>query len=117
MECKHKPQDSRFIISTEYGRYYTFDRVQRCRKCGKRIKMKHKRAYIFTIIFANFSAILWYALFFCFDGMPILQVAVLAIYVGISIWASLYSGYFMTWSEVKLTDQEKAAISERNKRI
>lgn len=117
MVCKHKPKDPRLIISTEYGRYYTFDRVQQCKKCGTRIAMKHKLAYKVLIFFVGNSIFLWMFLFFYFDDIPTLEVLFLLLMVGSLNWISGCSGYFMTWCEVKLTDQEKAKISERNTSI
>jgi hypothetical protein len=105
-KCRHKPQDPRLIISTEYGKFYTFDRVQQCRKCGKRIEMVHKRLYKLLVAITCLSNFLWIILFLYFSDIPIARIILLGIIFGIAEWLPGYSGYIMKWRKVGLPESE-----------
>jgi hypothetical protein len=102
-KCRHKPQDTRLIISTEYGKFYTFDRVQRCRKCGKRIEMSHKFLLKLIIFLHIAMAPVWLFLRVYFSyGNQIIFLLVCFAYAGTSIGLPRYSGNWMSWHEVGL---------------
>lgn len=107
MNCKHKPQDPRLIISTQYGKFYTFDHSQNCRKCGKQIVMVHKLLYKFIVAIMALSNILWFYLFFYCSNMPFARIIVIAIMLGIMVWLPGYSGNLMKWRKNGLSKMEK----------
>ena len=110
MACKHKPQDPRLLIATGHGRYCTFDRLQRCRKCGARIEMAHKTRYKLLLAVIALSYPFWYFLYLFYFGLRFLPIIPVTIAVGLALWTWHLSGGCMTWKAVDLgkTQDDKA---------
>ena len=103
MQCKHRPVDSRLIISTEFGKFYAFDQIQKCKKCGKRIEMSYKWLYKIVIILALLVH------FLCLLLLDVARInkdwSKVAIYAAILIlifvWTTCFSCGIMPWHEKK----------------
>lgn len=102
MACKHKPQDPRLLIATGHGRYCTFDRLQRCRKCGARIEMAHKTRYKLLLAVIALSYPFWYFLYLFYFGLRFLPTIPVTIAVGLALWTWHLSGGCMSWKAVDL---------------
>lgn len=102
MACKHKPQDPRLLIATGHGRYCTFDRLQRCRKCGARIEMAHKTRYKLLLAVIALSYPFWYFLYLFYFGLRFLPIIPVTIAVGLALWTWHLSGGCMSWKAVDL---------------
>ena len=102
MACKHKPQDPRLLIATGHGRYCTFDRLQRCRKCGARIEMAHKTRYKLLLAVIALSYPFWYFLYLFYFGLLFLPIIPVTIAVGLALWTWHLSGGCMSWKAVDL---------------
>ena len=102
MACKHKPQDPRLLIATGHGRYCTFDRLQRCRKCGARIEMAHKTRYKLLLAVIALSYPFWYFLYLFYFGLRFLPIIPVTIAVGLALWTWHLSGGCMFWKAVDL---------------
>lgn len=117
MECKHKPRDARLIVATEYGRFYTFDHPQRCRKCGKRIEIKHKKAWKMSVILIELVLIVLIFIGLLFRETLAAKVVVIGVAV-VWMWIPSGCGNVMTWREIGLgnlqTDSEFAESMRKN---
>lgn len=102
MACKHKPRDPRLLIATGHGRYCTFDRIQRCRKCGVRIEMAHKTLYKLLLAVIALSNLFWCYLYLCYLGFRFLPTIPVTIVVGLALWTWHLSGGCMTWKAIEL---------------
>lgn len=117
MDCRHRPKDPRLVITTEYGRFYTFDRPQRCRKCGKRIEITHKRAWKIGGFLIKLVLTVLIFIGLLFRETLAAKVVVIGAAV-VRMWIPLRCGNLMTWKEIGLGNlQTDAEIVESMRKI
>ena len=115
MACKHRPEKSGFRIKTKYGMFYTIDCVQQCRKCGVRIKMKHKKRYVCGVILSMLICWMFYFLAVSIFEERAIRIGLICGVLAAQYWLFAYSGYAMTWCEVKLSEEEKVVAMKKKR--
>lgn len=93
--------------------FYTIDCVQQCRKCGVRIKMKHKKRYVCGVILSMLICWMFYFLAVSIFEERAIRIGLICGVLAAQYWLFAYSGYAMTWCEVKLSEEEKVVAMKK----